>query len=112
MTGLRPFWSLFRDQDKISPASDQLAHPAPKKDGKIKGRVAAINIGIELSVEMANAFLEAASPRPPVSISSLDETVHQASRMQRRSAAGIVMATNPDAFFSFKLPPDAFMATD
>ena len=31
-----------------------------KKEGKIKGRVAAINIGIELGVEMANAFAKLA----------------------------------------------------
>jgi branched-chain amino acid transport system substrate-binding protein len=101
------FWNISQPKESTQPMSQALA--ALKKEGKIKGRVAAIHPTVEFGVEMHTAFIEAAkkdgldvvfSKSYPFGASDLQPLIREA------------MATNPDAFLSFSYPPDTFMVTE
>ena len=100
------FWSLAQPNEAVQPIIDWLVQM--KKDGKIKGRVAAINIGIELGVEMANAFAKLA---PKAGLDLVFNKSYPPDVADLQPLLREVMATKPDAFFSFSYPPDTFMVT-
>ena len=100
------FWSLSQPNESVQPMIDWLVQL--KKDGKIKGRVAATNIGIELGVEMANAFAKLA---PKAGLDLVFNKSYPPDVTDLQPLLREVMATNPDAFFSFSYPPDTFMVT-
>ena len=93
--------------ERIGPADDRLARPA-QEGGKIKGRVAAINIGIELGVEMAKAFANLA---PKAGLDLVFNKSYPPDVQDLQPLLREVMATEPDAFFSFSYPPDTFLVT-
>jgi branched-chain amino acid transport system substrate-binding protein len=101
------FWHLVQPREATHPLSSMLANL--KKEGKIKGRVAVINAGIQLGVELNAAFTEAAkkdgleivlNKSYPFGSPDLQPLIREA------------MATNPDAFIAFSYPPDTFMLTE
>lgn len=101
------FWNISQPKESTEPLSQALA--ALKKDGKIKGRVAAIHVAVEFGVEMHGAFIEAAkkdglevvfSKSYPLGAADLQPLIREA------------MATNPDAFVALSYPPDTFMVTE
>src|SRR6202046_5300939 len=103
---LYAFWSFSQPNEPVQPLIDWLVQL--KKDGKIKGRVAAINIGIELGVEMANAFAKLA---PKAGLDLVINKSYPPDVTDLQPLLREVMATNPDAFFAFSYPPDTFMVT-
>jgi branched-chain amino acid transport system substrate-binding protein len=101
------FWHLVQPREATHPLSSMLANL--KKEGKIKGRVAVINAGIQLGVELNAAFTEAAkkdgleivlNKSYPFGSPDLQPLIREA------------MATNPDAFIAFSYPPDTFMLAE
>ena len=101
------FWNISQPKESTEPLSQALA--GLKKDGKIKGRVAVIHVGVEFGVEMHAAFLDAAkrdgldvvvSKSYPLGVSDLQPLIRE------------VMATSPDAFIAMSYPPDTFMVTE
>jgi branched-chain amino acid transport system substrate-binding protein len=101
------FWNISQPKESTEPLAQALA--ALKKDGKTKGRVAAVHVALEYGVEMHAAFLEAAkkeglevvfSKSYPLGSADLQPLIREA------------MATNPDAFVALSYPPDTFMLTE
>lgn len=98
------FWNISQPKESTEPISKALAEL--KKQGKIKGRIATVNVALEYGVEMNEAFQAAAkkdglevvfSKSYPLGAADLQPLVREA------------MATNPDAFLAFSYPPDTFM---
>lgn len=100
------FWSLAQPNEAVQPMIDWLVKL--KNDGKIKGKVAAINIGIELGVEMAKAFANLA---PAAGLDLVFNKSYPPDVQDLQPLLREVMATEPDAFFSFSYPPDTFLVT-
>ena len=100
------FWSLSQPNESVQPLVDWLVQL--KNEGKIKGRVAAINIGIELGVEMAKAF---ATLAPAAGLDLVFNKSYPPDVQDLQPLLREVMATNPEAFFSFSYPPDTFLVT-
>jgi branched-chain amino acid transport system substrate-binding protein len=100
------FWSLAQPNESVQPIIDWLV--TLKNDGKIKGRVAAINIGIELGVEMAKAFADLA---PKAGLDLVFNKSYPPDVQDLQPLLREVMATEPDAFLSFSYPPDTFLVT-
>ena len=100
------FWSLAQPNEAVQPFIDWLVKL--KNEGKIKGRVAAINIGIELGVEMAKAFANLA---PAAGLELVFNKSYPPDVQDLQPLLREVMATEPDAFFSFSYPPDTFLVT-
>jgi branched-chain amino acid transport system substrate-binding protein len=101
------FWSLVQPNEATAPLAAMCG--ALKKDGKIKGRVAAVHAAVQACVELHTAFLEAAkkeglevvfSKSYPLGAADLQPLIRE------------VMATSPDAFIAFSYPPDTFMLTE
>jgi branched-chain amino acid transport system substrate-binding protein len=101
------FWSLAQPKDAATPLATMCA--GLKKEGKIKGRVAAIHVAQDAGVELHSAFTEAAkkegleivfSKSYPFGASDLQPLIRE------------IMATNPDALMAFSYPPDTFMLTE
>lgn len=101
------FWNISQPKESTEPLAQALA--ALKKDGKIKGRIAAVHVALEYGVEMHAAFLDAAknaglevvfSKSYPLGTADLQPLIREA------------MATNPDAFVALSYPPDTFMLTE
>jgi branched-chain amino acid transport system substrate-binding protein len=100
------FWSLSQPNESVQPLIDWLVQL--KNEGKIEGRVAAINIGIELGVEMAKAF---ATLAPAAGLDLVFNKSYPPDVQDLQPLLREVMATNPEAFFSFSYPPDTFLVT-
>ena len=100
------FWSLAQPNEAVQPFIDWLVKL--KAEGKIKGRVAAINIGIELGVEMAKAFANLA---PAAGLDLVFNKSYPPDAQDLQPLLREVMASEPDAFFSFSYPPDTFLVT-
>jgi branched-chain amino acid transport system substrate-binding protein len=100
------FWSLSQPNESVQPLIDWLVQL--KNEGKIKGRVASINLGIELGVEMANAFAKLA---PAAGLEHVFNKSYPPETQDLQPLLREVMATEPDAFFSFSYPPDTFLVT-
>jgi branched-chain amino acid transport system substrate-binding protein len=100
------FWSLAQPIEATQPLVDWLVQL--KNEGKIKGRVAAINIGIELGVEMAKAFANLA---PAAGLELVFNQSYPPETQDLQPLLREVMAAEPDAFFSFSYPPDTFLVT-
>jgi branched-chain amino acid transport system substrate-binding protein len=77
-----------------------------KEEGKIKGRVATINLGIELGVEMSNAFTRLAAE---AGLDHVYSANYPPETQDLQPLLREAMATEPDAFFSFSYPPDTFL---
>jgi len=101
------FWNISQPNESTQPLAQALA--GLKKEGKIKGRVAAVHVALEYGVEMHAAFLEAAkkeglevvfSKSYPLGSADLQPLIREA------------MATDPDAFVALSYPPDTFMLTE
>jgi len=101
------FWHLVQPKEATQPLSTMIA--GLKKEGKTRGRVAVINAGVQLGVELNAAFTEAAkkdgleivlSKSYPFGASDLQPLIRE------------VMAANPDALIAFSYPPDTFMLTE
>ena len=82
---------------------------ALKKEGKIKGRVAAVHVGQQSMVEMHAAFVDAAkkaglevvfNKNYPFGASDLQPLIRE------------VMASKPEAFIAFSYPPDTFLLVE
>jgi branched-chain amino acid transport system substrate-binding protein len=101
------FWSLAQPMDAASPLATMCG--ALKKDGKIKGRVAAIHVAQDFGVEMNAAFTEAAKKEGLEIVYSKSYPFGSA---DLQPLLREVMATNPDAFIAFSYPPDSFMLTE
>lgn len=101
------FWSLAQPKDSVDPLVKMCA--GLKKDGKIKGRIAAIHVAMDLGVELHAAFTEGAkkegldivlSKSYPFGSSDLQPLIREA------------MAAEADVFMAFSYPPDTFMLTE
>ena len=101
------FWSLAQPNEATTPLAEMCA--SLKREGKIKGRVAAVHVGVQAAVELHAAFLEAAkkeglevvlSKTYPFGASDLQPLIRE------------VMSTNPDAFMAFSYPADTTMLTE
>jgi branched-chain amino acid transport system substrate-binding protein len=101
------FWNIAQPRESSGALSAAIA--GVMRQGKIKGRVAAVYPNVEYGVENNQAFLDAAkrdgldvafNKSYPFGASDLQPLVREA------------MATNPDAFVAFSYPPDTFMLTE
>ena len=101
------FWSLVQPVEATTPLATLIADL--KKQGKVKGRVAAIHAAEQLGVELHTAFLDACkkaglevvySKSYPLGISDMQPMLREA------------MAATPDAFLAFSYPTDTFMVTE
>jgi branched-chain amino acid transport system substrate-binding protein len=101
------FWNIAQPRSSSGALSKAIADL--KKQGKFKGRVAAVYPTVEYGVENYEAFAAAAktdgveivfSKGYPFGASDLQPLIRE------------VMATNPDAFLAFSYPPDTFMLTE
>ncbi len=101
------FWSLAQPVEGSAPLAQMCG--ALKREGKIRGRVAAVHVTVQSGVEMHAAFVEAAkkegldvvfSKSYPFGTSDLQPLIRE------------VMASDPDAFLAFSYPPDTFMLTE
>lgn len=101
------FWALSQPRDAAAPLAAMCGKL--KKEGKIKGRIAAVHVALDAGVEMHTAFVEAAkkegldivlSKSYPFGSSDLQPLIREA------------MAAEPDAFLAFSYPPDTFMLTE
>ncbi len=101
------FWNIAQPREASQPLSKAIADL--KKQGKIKGRVAAIYPSVEYGVENNEAFLEAAK-KDGLEVVFNKSYAFGASDLQPLIRE--VMATNPDAFLAFSYPPDTFMLTE
>jgi branched-chain amino acid transport system substrate-binding protein len=101
------FWHLVQPNEATKPLSTMIANL--KKEGKTRGRVAVINAGVQLGVELNAAFTDAAkadgieivlNKSYPFGSSDLQPLVREA------------MAANADALIAFSYPPDTFMLAE
>ena len=101
------FWPLVMPDDSAKPLGTMLA--TLKKEGKIKGRIAAVHVAEQTGVELHTSMLEACkvngievvySKSYPISVSDMSPLIREA------------QATNPDGFFCFSYPTDTFMVTE
>ena len=101
------FWPLVMPDDLAKPLGTMLANL--KKEGKIKGRIAAVHVAEQTGVELHTSMLEACkangievvySKSYPISVSDMSPFIREA------------QATNPDGFFCFSYPTDTFMVTE
>ncbi len=101
------FWSLAQPKEATAPIAAMLANL--KKEGKIKGRVAVVHVGVQFGVEHLTAFTDVAkqqglevvfSKNYPMGASDLQPLLRE------------VMATTPDAFIAFSYPADTFMLAE
>ena len=101
------FWSIVQPNEGTLPLVEMCA--ALKKEGKIRGRVAAVYVAQQSMVEMHAAFVGAAtkagldvvlSKSYPFNTSDLQPLVRE------------VMAADPDAFIAFSYPGDTFLLTE
>jgi branched-chain amino acid transport system substrate-binding protein len=101
------FWSIAQPNEAIAPLVEMCA--TLKKEGKIKGRVAAVHVNQQSMVEMHTAFVEGAgkaglevvfSKNYPFGASDLQPLVREA------------MASNPEALVAFSYPSDTFMLVE
>jgi branched-chain amino acid transport system substrate-binding protein len=101
------FWNISQPKESTQPLAKALADL--KKQGKIKGRVAAVHPAVEYGVEMNAAFVDAAKQ------AGLDLVYNKAYPFGASDLQPIIreaMATTPDAFLAFSYPPDTFMLTE
>jgi branched-chain amino acid transport system substrate-binding protein len=101
------FWSIAQPNEATAPLVEMCA--ALKKDGKIKGRVAAVHVGQQSMVEMHAAFVDAAkkaglevvfNKNYPFGASDLQPLIRE------------VMASDPEAFIAFSYPADTFLLVE
>jgi branched-chain amino acid transport system substrate-binding protein len=101
------FWNISQPKESTQPLAKALADL--KKQGKMKGRVAAVHPAVEYGVEMNAAFVDAAKQ------AGLDLVYNKAYPFGASDLQPIIreaMATTPDAFLAFSYPPDTFMLTE
>jgi branched-chain amino acid transport system substrate-binding protein len=101
------FWNISQPKESTEPMSQALAQL--KKEGKINGRVAVINVALEFGVEMSAAFVEAAKK------DGLEIVLNKSYPFQSPDLQPLIreaMAANPDAFLAMSYPPDTFMVTE
>lgn len=101
------FWSIAQPNESTAPLVEMCA--ALKKEGKIKGRVAAVHVGQQSMVEMHAAFVDAAkkaglevvfNKNYPFGASDLQPLIREA------------MASDPEAFIAFSYPADTFLLVE
>lgn len=101
------FWSIAQPTEAVAPLVEMCA--TLKKEGKIKGRVAAVHVGQQSMVEMHAAFVDGAksaglevvfNKNYPFGASDLQPLVREA------------MASNPEAFVAFSYPADTFLLVE
>jgi branched-chain amino acid transport system substrate-binding protein len=101
------FWSIAQPNESTLPLVQMCADL--KKEGKIKGRVAAVYVGQQSMVEMHAAFVDAAkkagldvvfSKTYPFNSTDLQPLVRE------------VMASDPEAFVAFSYPGDTFILAE
>jgi len=101
------FWNISQPEESTQPLSQALAQL--KKEGKISGRVAVVNVALEYGVEMSAAFVEAAKK------DGLEVVLNKSYPLGSADLQPLlreVMASNPDAFLAMSYPPDTFMLTE
>ncbi len=101
------FWSIAQPNEATAPLVEMCA--ILKKEGKLKGRLAAIHVNQQSMVEMHTAFVEGAkkaglevvfSKNYPFGASDLQPLVREA------------MASDPEALIAFSYPSDSFMLVE
>ena len=101
------FWSIAQPNEATAPLVEMCA--TLKKEGKIKGRVAAVHVGQQSMVEMHAAFVDAAkstglevvfNKNYPFGAADLQPLIRE------------VMASNPEAFVAFSYPSDTFLLVE
>jgi branched-chain amino acid transport system substrate-binding protein len=101
------FWPLVMPDDSAAPLGTMLADL--KKQGKIKGRIAAVHVAEQTGVELHTSMLDSCkkndievvySKSYPISVSDMSPLIREAQQ------------TNPDGFFAFSYPTDTFMVTE
>ncbi len=101
------FWSLAQPNEATAPLAASCA--ALKREGKIKGRIAAVHVGVQAGTELHTAFVEAAKKEGLEIVLSKSYPFGAADLLPLMREA---MSANPDAFIAFSYPPDTIMLTE